>query len=169
MYEWEREALGIATLGEIRDSVRVSFRIDLADMDRSAGWIATLFGPDFWKTWRVGLLRGSIAAIADQAVKAPHPVVFRLPAYVAATLHDVPEIWDCVAIVPAVIEDRALAFAVCGARGEEPTAEHLGPRQRWELVAPTDLVARLGLRDGQGLSVRLLDAIDHQPDPPHQR
>ena len=44
MYGWEREALGIGTLGEIRSSVRASCRVDLGDSSRSAWWIATLPG-----------------------------------------------------------------------------------------------------------------------------
>lgn len=169
MYGWEREALGIGTLGEIRSSVRASCRVDLGDSSRSAWWIATLFGPDVWRTWRIGLLRGSIAAVADQSVAAPDPVVFRLPEYIAARVRGVPEIWDCIAIVPAVVNERALALAACGARGVEPTPELLGPRERWEIVAPTDLVTRLGLRDGHIVSLRLLAGTEHQPDPPHQR
>jgi hypothetical protein len=169
MYDWEREALGIDTLGQIRGAIEVPMRVDLLTPSRSAWWIATLFGPDIWKTWRVGLLRGSVSAVVDRPIALPDPLVLRLPDYVAARTEAVQERWDCVAVVPAVVDDKALAFAACGIREQEEKADISLLRERWELVAPTDLVARLRLADGQQVSVRLLPATLHRPDAPHQR
>ncbi len=68
MYDWEREALGVDTLGQIRGAVKTRMRVDLLNPSAQAWWIATLYGPFIWKTWRVGLLHGSIAAFGDSPV-----------------------------------------------------------------------------------------------------
>lgn len=169
MFGWEREALGIDTLGEIRGAIRTRMRIDLTDRSPHAWWIATLYGPDIWETWRVGVLRGSFAAHADEPVALPDPLVFRLPGQMAAGMLTVRELWDRIAVVPAVVEDRALAFVASGVADGEEVEELTGPRERWELIAPTRLVSRLGLADGQQVAVRLLPSSLHRPEPSRHR
>jgi hypothetical protein len=169
MYDWEREALGVDTLGQIRGAIRTRMRVDLLNPSAQAWWIATLYGPDIWQTWRVGLLRGSIAAFVDQPVALPDPLVLRLPAYLATSMEGVNEVWDRVAVAPVVVEEKALAFAACGIHQRDRDLDTSAPRKRWELVAPTDLVARLRLTDGQHVAVRILPAALHRPDAPHQK
>lgn len=43
MYEWEREALGIDTLGELSGAVRVSARVTPPVEDEAAWWISALY------------------------------------------------------------------------------------------------------------------------------
>ena len=169
MYDWEREALGVDTLGQIRGAIRTRMRVDLLNPSAQAWWIATLYGPDIWKTWRVGLLPGSMAAYVDPAVALPDPLVLRLPEYLATSMEGVNEVWDRVAVAPVVVEEKALAFAACGIHQRDGDLDTTTPRERWELVAPTDLAARLSLTDEQQISVRLLPATLHRPDAPHQR
>ncbi len=169
MYDWEREALGIDTMGQIRGAISTRMRVDLLNPSAQAWWIATLYGPDIWKKWRVGLLRGSIAAYVDPPLAIPDPLVLDLPEYLATSLAEVTEVWDRIGVVPVVVEKRALAFAACGIHQRDGELDISAPRERWELVAPTDLVTRLGLTEGQDISVRLLPAQLHRPDAPHQR
>jgi hypothetical protein len=169
MYDWEREALGVDTLGQIRGAIRTQMRVDLLNPSAQAWWIATLYGPDIWKTWRVGLLSGSIAAYVDPAVALPDPLVLRLPEYLATRMEGVNELWGRVAVAPVLVEEKALAFAACGIHQRDGDLDTTTPRERWELVAPTDLAARLQLADGQHISVSLLPATLHRPDAPHQR
>ena len=169
MYDWEREALGVDTLGQIRGAIRTRMRVDLLNPSAQAWWIATLYGPDIWQAWRVGLLRGSIAAFVDQPVTLPDPLVLRLPEYLATSMEGVNEVWDRIAVAPVLVEEKAVAFAACGVRERDGDVDLAQPRERWELVAPTDLGARLRLTDGQQISVRLLPAGLHRPDAPHQR
>lgn len=169
MYDWEREALGIDTLGQIRGAVRTRMRVDLVNPSAQAWWIATLYGPDIWKTWRVGLLRGSMAAVADPPVALPDPLVLHLPEYLQTSMEGVDDVWDRIGVVPVIVEKKVLAFAACGMRDRERDLDVSQPRDRWELVAPTDLESRLGLTDGREISVALLPAQLHRPDAPHQR
>jgi len=169
MYDWEREALGVDTLGQIRESIKTRMRVDLLNPSAQAWWIATLYGPYIWKTWRVGLLHGSIAAFVDTPLAPPDPLVFRLPEYLATSMTGVSDVWEQVGVVPIVIEEKALAFAACGMHRGEGDLEVSVSRERWELVAPTDIKTRLGLTDGQHISVRLLPAQLHKPDAPHHR
>ena len=169
MYDWEREALGIDTLGQIRGAIPRRMRVDILNPSAQAWWIAALYGPDIWKTWRVGLLRASIAAFADPPVALPDPLVLRLPEYLATSLAGTDEVWDQIAVVPVIVAERALAFAACGIHQLDGDLDISAPRERWELVAPTDLVTRLRLTDEQNISVRLLPAQLHRPDAPHQR
>lgn len=169
MFDWEREALGIDTMGQIRGAVRTRMRVDLLNPSAQAWWIATLYGPEIWKTWRVGLLPGSIAAFAEPPVAIPDPQVFHLPDFLATRVGGDDEVWDRIAVVPVVIEKRALAFAACGMHNCDGDLDVSRPRDRWELVAPTNLERRLGLTDGQEISVTLLPAQLHLPDAPHQR
>ena len=83
MYDWEREALGVDTLGQIRGAIKTRMRVDLLNPSAQAWWIATLYGPFIWKTWRVGLLHGSIAAFVDSPPKDGH----RLRAFLGVNGH----------------------------------------------------------------------------------
>ena len=117
----------------------------------------------------MGLLRGSFAAFVDPPVALPDPLVLRLPEYLATSLAGANEVWDQIGVVPVVVEERALAFAACGIHQRDGELDISAPRERWELVAPTDIKTRLGLTDGQHIEVRLLPAKLHRPDAPHQR
>ena len=84
-------------------------------------------------------------------------------------LAGVSDVWEQVAVVPVMVEQRALAFAVCGSHRGEADLDISQPRDRWELVAPTNIESRLGLTDGQQIAISLLPAQLHKPDAPHQR
>ena len=99
----------------------------------------------------------------------PDPLVLRLPEYLATRMEGVNELWGRVAVAPVLVEEKALAFAACGIHQRDGELDTTTPRERWELVAPTDLAARLQLADGQHISVSLLPATLHRPDAPHQR
>lgn len=165
MYAWEREALGIDTLGEIQGSVTTRMRIELGGTSRAAWWIATLFGPDFWTHWRVGLLRPTLFGMTEGPVAPPPQLILELPAYLAQRAARLDEALDYIAVCPAVLESKALAFAVIGATTDEVSSGRVEPADRWTLVAPSDLVERLGLAEGSELQVRLLPA-SYRADPP---
>ena len=168
MYGWERDALGIGTLGEIRGSVSTEMTIEVTASNRAAWWIATLFGPDFWTHWRVGLLRPTILGTAQAPIAPPDPLLLSLPGHVGQKLAAADQPQDFIAVCPAIVEEKALAFAVVGTTAEEEAGKRVGPRERWALVAPSDLTHRLKLVDGARVRVRLLPA-SYRADPPHSR
>ncbi len=168
MYGWEREALGIGTLGEIRSSIATDMTVEVSGSNRAAWWISTLFGPDFWTHWRVGLLRPTLLGTADRAIKPPDPLLLSLPGHVGRKFAGADDPKEFVAVCPAIVEEKALAFAVVGATAEEAREGKVDARERWALVAPTDLADRLELADGARLRVRLLPA-SYRADPPHHR
>jgi hypothetical protein len=45
-------------------------------------------------------------------VTLPDPLVLRLPAYVTTNMEGVNEVWDWVAVAPAVVEEKALAYRI---------------------------------------------------------
>jgi len=169
MYAWERDALGIDTLGEIRGAVAARMRLEMGGSSRAAWWIATLFGPDFWTYWRVGLLRPTLFGTSDSPISPPEPLILSLPKYLAQRASGLGEAMDFIAVCPAIVEEKALAFAVVGASAAEVSENRVKPNERWALVAPSDLVERLKLTDGLEVRVRLLPAASHMADPPHQR
>jgi len=156
MYSWERAALDIESLGEIRDSVPAEMSIEVGGSNRAAWWIATLFGPDFWKNWRVGLLRPTLFGVADQPVAPPSPLVLELPKHLAQRAALTGDPMDFIAVCPAIVEEKALAFAVMGVTADEVSSRNLEPNQRWALVSPTDLVDRLKISEGDRLKIRLV-------------
>ena len=148
MYGWERDALGIGTLGEIRGSVPTEMTIEVSASSRAAWWISTLFGPDFWTHWRVGLLRPTILGTARSPIAPPDPLLLSLPGYVGQKMAAADQPQDFIAVCPAIVEEKALAFAVVGTTAEEEAGKRVEPRERWALVAPSDLTHRLKLVDG---------------------
>jgi hypothetical protein len=167
MYAWERDALGIDTLGEIRGSLSAPMRIQSAAGSRAAWWIATLFGPDFWLHWRVGLLRDTMVAVAEQPLDPPDPLILKLPKHVAARVTPQAELDEYIAVCPAVLDEKALAFAVVGASADEVADGSIEAADRWFLVAPSDLSARLSLTEDQEVRVRLVPASTHRAGRPH--
>jgi len=168
MYGWERDALGIGTLGEIRGSVAARMTVEVSGSNRAAWWISTLFGPDFWTYWRVGLLRPTILGTAETPIAPPDPLIFSLPGHVGKKVAGAGDPLEFIAVCPAVVEEKALAFAVVGITAEEAAQKRVEPRERWALVAPSDLTKRLRLEDGTSLRVRLLPP-SYRADPPHDR
>lgn len=168
MYAWERDALGIDTLGEIRGSVSARMRIEIAGSSRAAWWIATLFGPDFWTHWRVGLLRPTLFGVTDAPISPPEPLVLAWPKHLYRKVALSVDPVDFIAVCPAIVAEKALAFAVAGVTPGEVASGPAEPADRWALVAPTALVDRLKLTDGASVGVRLLPA-SYRVDPPHQR
>lgn len=166
MYGWERDALGIDTLGEIRGSVSVGMTLDAAASDRAAWWIATLFGPDFWTHWRVGLLRPTLLGKADQPIAPPEPMIMSLPRFVGKKVADIGDHMGFIAVCPAIIEERSLAFGVVGTTKEEAAQRRVEPRERWALVAPSDIAGRLRLTPEAHVRVRLLPS-SYRADPTH--
>lgn len=169
MYAWERDALGIDTLGEVRGAVPARMKLEIGGSSRTAWWIATLFGPDFWTYWRVGLLRSTLFGVTDSPIAPPEPLILGLPKYLAQRASGLGEPMDFIAVSPTIVEEKALAFAVVGASAAEVSENRVKPNERWALVAPSDLVDRLKLTDGAEVRVRLLPAASHMADPPHQR
>jgi hypothetical protein len=168
MYGWERDALGIDTLGEIRSAVVAEMTLQVSGSNRVGWWIATLFGPDFWSHWRVGLLRPTIVATVASPITPPEPLLLGLPSHVGQKFADTGDHMDSIAVCPAILDGKALAFAVAGTTKEEAARGRIEPRERWALVAPSDLTERLKLEDGSQVTVRLLPA-SHRADPPHGR
>lgn len=168
MYAWERDALGIDTLGEIRGTVVTDMTLQVSGSNRAGWYISTLFGPDFWSHWRVGLLRPTIVGSSATPLAPPEPLLLGLPSHVGQKFADTGEQVDYIAVCPAIVERKALAFAVVGATAEEAAEKRVEPRVRWGLVAPSDLTERLKLVDGTRVRVRLLPA-SYKADPPHHR
>lgn len=167
MYGWERDALGINTLGEIRGALTTHMRIESAAGSRAAWWIATLFGPDFWSHWRVGLLRDTLVGISDEPLDPPSPLLLKLPRHVATRVTPLAELDDFIAVCPAIIEEKALAFAVAGATSDEVADGTIEPTDRWFLVAPSKIVQRLEVSEGDRLRARLVPATVYRVDQPH--
>lgn len=166
MYAWERTALGIGSLGEIRGAVDTKMRLESAGPNRTAWWIATLFGPDFWTHWRVGLLRPTLIGTTDVPVAPPDPLILGWPKHLGQRTELIPAPTDNIAVSPAIVAGRALAFGVMGVTSEELSTGALEPDSRWVLVSPTDLVKRLHLDEGDRVRVKLL-ASSYRADPPH--
>lgn len=158
MYSWERAALNIESMGGIQGSVPADMSIEIGGSNRAAWWIATLFGPDFWTHWRVGLLRPTLIGVTDQPVALPAPLILELPKYLAQRAALTSDPMDFIAVCPAIVEEKALAFAVMGVTADEVSSRNLEPNQRWSLVSPTDLVERLKIDEGDRLKVRLVPA-----------
>ncbi len=156
MYSWERAALDIESLGEIRGSVPADMNIEIGGSNRAAWWIATLFGPDFWTYWRVGLLRPTLFGVTDQPVPPPAPLILEWPKSLLQRAALILEPMDFIAVCPAIVQEKALAFAVMGATADEVSSGNLEPNERWALVSPTDLVDRLKIGEGDRLKIRLL-------------
>jgi hypothetical protein len=168
MYAWERDALDIGTLGEIQRSIPTRMRIETGGMERAAWWLSTLFGPDFWTHWRVGLLRPTLVGVTDEPVAPPEPLLLTLPKHLSQRFSQIVEPMDYIAVCPAIVEEKALAFGAIGVTEEEAKTGRIEPNDRWVLVAPTDLADRLKIVDGATLNVRLLPAT-YRARAPHRR
>jgi hypothetical protein len=167
MYAWERDALGIDTLGELRGTVTTHMRVATAGGSRAAWWIASLFGPDFWSHWRVGLLRNTLVGVSDEPIEPPAPLVLKLPRHVATRVTPLADLDDYIAVCPAIVNRKALAFAVVGATADEVADGTIEATDHWFLVAPSDLVQRLGIGENDRVRVRLVPATSYRADPPH--
>lgn len=168
MYAWERDALDIDTLGEIQRSVGARMRIETRGSDRPAWWLATLFGPDFWTHWRVGLLRPTLVGVTEHPIGPPDPLVLSLPKYLSQRAAQIMEPMDFIAVCPAILEEKALAFGAIGVTEEEVEGGSIEPSDRWVLVAPTDLAERLSIGDGDEVNVRLLPSTYRARQPHHR-
>ena len=133
---------------------------------RSAARTATLMA---LITSLLSLLACSSKTQEDGAAVSKPPTTKTVIVAFPVDMEGVNEVWDRIAVAPVLVEEKALAFAACGVRERDGDVDLAQPRERWELVAPTDLGARLRLTDGQQISVRLLPAGLHRPDAPHQR
>jgi hypothetical protein len=167
MNRWERDALGIGTLGEIKGAVETRMRIESASDSRAAWWISSLFGPDIWSYWRVGLLRPTLVGVSDRPLDPPEPLILKLPKHVASRVTPLAELDDYIAVCPAIIDEKALAFAVVGATEEEVEEGRIEPSDRWFLVAPSDLMTRLNLSDAGQVRVRLVPAGSYRAEAGH--
>ena len=166
MYAWERAALGIDSLGGIQGAIDTEMRLEIAGPNRTAWWIATLFGPDFWTHWRVGLLRPTLIGTTDVPVAPPDPLILSWPKHLGQRTELIPTPTDKIAVSPAIVAGRALAFGVMGVTSDELSSGTLEPDSHWILVSPTDLVKRLQLHDEDRVRVQLL-ASSYRADPPH--
>ncbi|MGD2216607.1 MAG: hypothetical protein PVJ64_07620 [Gemmatimonadales bacterium] len=162
MYAFEREALGIESIGEIRGGLTITGTVDMRSSRSVTWWIASFYAPDIWDSWRVGLIRESICITASSPVALPNPIEFEAPwgAGQPAALPDI--LPRRIIVTPAIVKGRALAFVVRDPDAP-PTHRLADPGPHLELVAPTDLVARLGLREGESTPLRLLSAQAFRP------
>ncbi|NIN72233.1 MAG: hypothetical protein GTO46_10015 [Gemmatimonadetes bacterium] len=79
MYAFEREALGIESIGEIRGGLTITGQVDTHSGHAVTWWITSFYAADIWDSWRVGLVRGSICISASSPVALPCPIKFELP------------------------------------------------------------------------------------------
>ena len=160
MYEWERDALGIDTLGRLQGGVRVQGRVRKASDDPSAWWVAALHAPEVWRVWRVGLLRRPVRLQLSEPLTLPDAAEFALsddipPDVRAEMLH-----LSAACVCPAVVAESALGFVVQCAGDAEAARE---PRVTCDVYAPTGLRARLGLDVDVELSLLVLPAEAYHP------
>jgi len=157
MYSFEREALGVESMGEIRGGVAVIGQIEMSSDPSVAWWLTSFYSPDIWDTWRVGLVRQSICIAASSPIALPSPMEFELPTDAGQPL-DLPEVLPRRLIVcPALVKERALGFVV---RDPDAMADSrlANPSPHLQVVAPTHLVERLGLREAATVPLRILPA-----------
>jgi hypothetical protein len=163
MNSFEREALGIESMGEIRGGLQLTGRIDLCDEPSVTWWLTSIYAPDIWDTWGVGLLRTTICVTAPFSVSLPSPMEFDFPTD-AGQPPDLPMALPRRLIVcPALVKGRALGFAV---RDPDAAAgDRLAdPSTHIQVVAPTNLIARLELKEGENIALRILPALAFRPE-----
>jgi hypothetical protein len=163
MYAFEREALGIESLGEIRGGVTLTGNVDVDGDPSLTWWLTSFYSPDIWETWRVGLVRESLCIAASSPVSLPSPIEFEFPMD-AGQPPDLPDILPRRLIVcPAVVKGRAFGFVV---RNPGAAAgDHLAnPSPHLQVVAPTNLIAGLGLQAGETIALRVLPAHAFRPE-----
>ncbi len=157
MYTFEREALGIESLGGIQGGVTATGHVGVSAASSATWWITSFYSPDIWDTWRVGLVRGSVCIVASSPVALPVPITFEIPKH-EGQLPDPPVgLPQRLLVCPAIVSGKALAFVVRDPAA--PEGDRLAdPGSHLELLAPTDLAARLELRENDPVSVRILPA-----------
>lgn len=163
MYAFEREALGIESIGEIRGGLTVTGQVDIKNSDSVTRWIISFYAPDIWDTWRVGLVRESVCVLASSPISLPNPIEFGLPTDIGQPAAPLDALPQRLRVCPAIVKGRALGFVV---RDPDAPATHrlADPDPHLQLVAPTNLVARLGLQEGETFPVRILPAQAFRPE-----
>lgn len=162
MYQWERDALGIETLGELGGGARVRGWLDETPEDAVAWWISALFGPDIWKIWRVGLLRLPLSLRVQEPLRLVDPVELRLSTSVPTAVRDRLADLEGVSVSPAVVAEQALGFLVVAGDAASTESEPTVGEHAW-VYAPTGLRSRLGLEVGQELRLHVLPADEYRP------
>ena len=160
MYQWERDALGIETLGELEGGVRVRAQVGEAVDDDTAWWISALYAPQIWRIWRVGLLRRPLRLELPEPLRSPDTMEFQLPEDVPSEVRQLAADLAGVRVNPVVVAGQALGFLVRGLATEGPPGEE---RTTCAVYAPTGLRSRLGLEIGQQLVRHVLPAGEYQP------
>jgi hypothetical protein len=163
MYSFEREALGIESMGEIRGGVQLTGQIEVCGDPSVTWWLTSFYAPDIWDTWGVGLLRTTICITAPFSVSLPSPMEFDFPTD-AGQPPDLPMALPRRLIVcPALVKARALGFVVRDpdAAADDPLAD---PSTHVQIVAPTNLIARLGLKEAEHITLRILPALAFRPE-----
>jgi hypothetical protein len=163
MYAFEREALGIESLGEIRGGTTITGKVDVSSDPSLAWWVTSFYSPEIWDTWQVGLVREMLCIAAASPITLPSPIEFVLPTD-AGQPPDLPDILPRRLIVcPAFVKERALGFVV-----RNPAAaagDHLAdPSPYLQVIAPTNLGARLGLQAGEAIVLRVLPGHVFRPE-----
>jgi hypothetical protein len=163
LYQWEREALGIETLGELAGGAQVQGRLEEPPEGSTAWWISALFAPDIWKIWRVGLLRLPLSLRLQEPLRQPDPVEFRLSATVPSAIRHQLAHLEAVSVSPAVVAGQALGFLVRTAAEEAAAERATGAAHLVRVFAPTGLRSRLGLDVGRDLRLHVLPADEYRP------
>jgi hypothetical protein len=163
VYSFEREAIGIESMGEIRGGVQLTGRIDLCGDPSLTWWLTSFYAPDIWDTWRVGLLRTSICLTAPFAISLPSPMEFDFPTDAGQPPGLPQSLPRRLIVCPAVVKAQALGFVVRDpdAAADDRLAE---PSTHIQVVAPTNLIARLGLQEGESIPIRILPALAFRPE-----
>jgi len=163
MYSYEREALGIESMGEARGGVTITGQVDISSDASTAWWIASLYAPRIWDTWHVGLVRRSLKVMASSPVSLPSPLEFKHPADSGQPGETPGSLPHRILVCPALVKEKALGFVI-----RDPDAPPNGGLAeiglQLLLLAPTDLVARLGLSDGGPIALRVLPAQSYRPE-----
>lgn len=160
MYEWEREALGVDTLGRIQGGIRVRGRIRPAMEDASAWWVAALYAPEVWRVWRVGLVRRPVRLQLTEPLVLPQAAEFSLSPDVPGEVRADMARLATARVCPAIVANSALGFAVRCAADSDAGSEAVDV---CDIYAPTGLRARLGLDVDRELELHVLPADTYQP------
>lgn len=157
MYEWERDALGIDTLGELKGGVRVRVRVAQPENDPSTWWVSALFAPEIWRIWRVGLLRRPVRLGLREPLELPDSLELMTPDDLPLEVRQQATAPLAVHVCPVVMAGSALGFLMSSSADADPPLV-------CDVYAPTGLRTRLGLDVDQEVWLHVLPAAEHHPE-----
>ena len=163
MYEWERDALGINTLGELKGGVRVRARVAQPVDDASSWWISAVYAPEIWRIWRVGLLRRPIKLSLSETLVLPDALELGPPDDLPPDVHHQITGSLSARVCPVVVAGAALGFLISRSPEGDTGADGRG-QPCCDVYAPTGLRTRLGLNVDQEIWLQVLPAGEHHPE-----